>query len=165
MNTGIQRSSTTCPGAWTTTTPIGALSKGKGEPAKYLPLLMMFQGVPYVATATVAYLLDFIEKLKKAMAVQSGMAYIHVHCPCPTGWRAATDIALELSKLAVQTNYFPLWEAENGRVKFTYQVENPKPVSELTRLMGRFEHLTEDGIDELQGMVNSRIELLKMLSK
>ncbi len=165
MNTGIQRSGTTCPGAWTTTTPIGVLSKGKGEPAKYLPLLMMFHGVPYVATATVAYLLDFVEKLKKAMAVQNGMAYIHVHCPCPTGWRAPTDTALEMSKLAVQTNYFPLWEAEKGQVKFTYKVENPKPVIEFTKLMGRFEHLTKDGVDELQGLVNSRIELLKMLSK
>lgn len=164
MNTGIQRSSTTCLGAWTTTTPLGTEGKGKREPAKYMPLLMMLHGVPYVATATVYYLLDYIEKLNKAMTVKNGMAYIHVFCPCPTGWRAPADSGIELSRMAVQTNYFPLWEAENGRVRFTYKVKNPKPIEAFTELMGRFRHLTKEELDQLEQMVNARLRTLEALS-
>jgi len=103
-----------------------------------------------------------LEKAKEA--VKHGMAYIHLHTPCPTGWRAPVDSSLELSRLAVETNYFPLWEAEAGRLHFTQRVKKPKPVKELTRLQGRFSHLTEGELEQLQQMVDKRFALIEKLA-
>ena len=119
--------------------------------------------VPYVATATVAFLEDFILKLEKARSTD-GFSYIHLLTPCPTGWRAPTDIGVQLSRLAVQTNYFPLWEAENGKLRLTYEIENPRPVKEFARLMGRFSHLNEQDLEEFQQVVDERYAELKRLS-
>jgi len=165
MNTGIQSSSTTPLGSWTTTTWVGKRSRGKSNEGKYMPLIMLMHGVSYVATATVAYLEDYVLKLEKAKeAVKHGMAYIHMYTPCPTGWRAPVDSGLELGRLAVETNYFPLWEAEAGKLCFTRRVKQPKPVKEFIRLQGRFAHLTKEELEQLQQIVNKRFALIERLA-
>lgn len=156
MNTGIQRSATTPYFGWTMTTPIGKKSKGKPEAPKNMPLIMAFHGIPYTATASIAFPEDFAKKLLKAKAVKTGMSYIHVIIPCVTGWRAPNDSAIELGRLCVETNYFPLWESEEGKFHFTYKPKKKRPIRDLTRLMGRFSHLTESDLDEFQKIVDSR---------
>ena len=165
MNTGIQRSSTTPLRAWTTTTPLGKTRQGKQQPPKYLPLIMAFHGIPYTATATVGDLDDFAKKIIKAKEVKDGMSYIHLFCPCPTGWRFPTENSIEVSRKAVQTNYFPLWEAERGKFRLTHETRTPKSVQEFTNLMGRFSHLRKEDLDELQEMVDSRFAIIKGLAR
>jgi len=165
MNTGIQQSGTTPYLAWTRTTPVGRVTKGKQRQAKNIPLLMAFHGIPYVATACVAYLEDYLQKLGKAKAVKNGMAYIHVFAPCPTGWIAPTDSSIELSRMAVETNYFPLWEAVNGKFSFTYRPKFPRPVTEFIRLAGRFRHLNEEQLGRYEEMVNERFKLIESLTE
>jgi pyruvate/2-oxoacid:ferredoxin oxidoreductase beta subunit len=165
MNTGIQSSGTTPRGAWTSTTWVGSKARGKMVEAKYMPLIMLAHGVSYVATATVAFLEDYVTKLEKAKEVaREGMAYIHLHTPCPTGWRAPVESGIELSRMAVETNYFPLWEARDGRVRFTYRMKNPKPIKEYCKLQGRFSHLKEEELDELQIMIEKRNALIERLA-
>ncbi|MBW2028714.1 MAG: hypothetical protein JRJ31_06525 [Deltaproteobacteria bacterium] len=162
MNTGIQRSSTTPFGSWTTTTPVGKRSRGKERAPKYMPLLMAFHGLSYVATATPYFLEDYVEKLIKARNTKDGMAYIHVLAPCPTGWCSPPDTMLELSRMAVETNYFPLWEAEYGHFRMTYLPRKARPLKEFTGLMGRFSHLTEEELGLLQGMVDRRLDQIML---
>ncbi|MFH1091917.1 MAG: thiamine pyrophosphate-dependent enzyme, partial [Pseudomonadota bacterium] len=164
MNTGVQRSSTTPLGAWTSTTPLGPEGRGKAEVPKYMPLIMAFHGIPYAATASVAFLEDLAEKLKKAKAVKDGLAYIHLLAPCPTGWRAPADLTVELARKAVETNYFPLWEAEHGRFRLTHRPDRPRPVEEFTRLQGRFGHPTGQESSLLQQFVDQRLRLLESLA-
>jgi len=164
MNTGIQRSGTTPFGAWTTTSPVGEMVHGKGENSKNMPLIMLDHGVSYVATATVAYLEDYAKKLQKAMAVKDGMSYIHLYSPCPTGWRSSLDSAIEISRIAVETNFFPLWEAEHGNIHITKEITKPKPISQLVALTGRFSHVNEGDIDHLQKLVDSNIARIKGLA-
>lgn len=164
MNTGIQRSGTTPFGAWTTTTPVGKKSMGKKRESKNLPLIMVMHGAPYVATASTAFLEDYAEKLKKAMNVKDGVAYIHLFSPCPTGWRFQPDKTIEVSRLAVETNFFPLWEYERGRFRFTHSIENPRPVEEYLRLVGKYSHLTREQIREIERITKERCEMLKSFS-
>lgn len=165
MNTGIQGSSTTPLWSWTSTTWVGKKSRGKSNEGKYMPLIMLMHGVSYVATATMAYLEDYVLKLEKAKeAVRHGMAYIHLHTPCAIGWRAPVDRGIELSRLAVQTNYFPLWEAEDGKLQFTRRIKKPKPLKELIKLQGRFSHLTEEELEQFQQIVDKRFALIKRLA-
>lgn len=164
MNTGNQRSSSTPFGASTSTTPVGVAGKGKGTIAKNLPLIMAMHPAAYVATATLSHMEDFAKKLLKAKEKKNeGFAYIHVFCPCPAGWRAASDTSIEICKMAVRTNYFPLWEMENGKFHLTQKVENPKPVQEFTGLIGKFSHFEEEELGKLQQLVNERFHLIKSL--
>jgi phenylglyoxylate dehydrogenase beta subunit len=164
MNTGIQRSSTTPFGSWTNTTQVGERGRGRQGMPKNVPLLMAFHNIEYVATATLAYPEDYVRKLLKAKeAVKRGMAYIHVLTPCPTGWKFETEKVVEVTKAAVETNYFPLWEAENGVIRFTHEVQNPAPIQEFTRLMKRFTHLTTEELAILQEHVNRSYEQIKRI--
>ena len=166
MATGIQRSGTTPLFSWTTTTPVGEYKRGKVNMPKYVPfLLASHSGVSYVATATISHLEDFIQKLEKAKAVKEGMVYLHLFSPCVTGWKSPSNSTIEISRMAVETNYFPLWEAEDGKFRFTYEPKRPKPVGEFTRLMGRFSHLTEQELGNFQDMVDSRLDLIRHSTK
>ncbi len=165
MNTGNQRSSATPIGAATTTTPVGKIGKGKSNAQKNMPMIMLMHKPRYMATATVSHLEDFIKKLQKAKEKsKEGFAYLHLFSPCPVGWRIDSSKVIEVCREAVRTNYFPLWEAENGKPRITVNVANPKPISEFTKLMRKYSHLKEDGLAELQKQVDERYALLKTLA-
>lgn len=163
MNTGVQRSSRTPLFARTTTSPLGKITRGKQREPKDIPLIMTSHHIPYVATATIAFAEDFAAKLEKAKKVKSGLAYIHVFSPCPTGWSAATSETIELSKLAVETGYFPLWEAEDGRFKLTYEPKDLRPLQDFTGLTGRYAHLNEEEQEVLTRTIRSRLNYIKQL--
>lgn len=158
MNTGIQRSGATPKGTWTTTTP--ALAP-KLEPKKDIDGIMVAHRIPYLATATPAYPHDMIEKFKKARSIK-GMKFIHLLSACPTGWRMPESLSIEVMRLAVMSNIFPLYEVKNGEV-YTQTVipDDIIPVDRYIHMQGRFSHLTEEDIKEYQKMVDKRFKLLK----
>jgi len=160
MNTGIQRSGGTPYGASTTTSQAGALVPGKQEQKKPIADIMVAHDMPYVATASPYYWKDLITKARKGIEV-NGPAFLHVFAPCPRGWRSESSKSIELSKLAVETCIFPLWEATNGE----YQLSIPskvmalapqkkKPAKEYLQVQGRFRHLftpkNEKMLEEIQ---------------
>ncbi|MGC8710627.1 MAG: 3-methyl-2-oxobutanoate dehydrogenase subunit beta [Candidatus Micrarchaeia archaeon] len=149
MNTGVQRSSLTPYGAWTTTTP-----EHKHELKKPMPFLMAMHGIPYVATASISYMPDFISKFRKAESIE-GFRYIHLLSPCPPGWKFDSSLTLDIGKLAVETGMWPLYEIENGILKLSSISANyvdkakRKPLSEYIKVQDRFKGLSEA---ELAGM-------------
>lgn len=161
MNTGIQRSSATPLGAWTTTTP--ALHYKK-EPKKNMVEIMAAHRIAYAATASVAYPDDLLRKFNKAKELK-GTKFIHILAPCPPGWKSLPDQSIKLSRLAVHSKIFPIYEIENG-VKYTINIE-PKgiPVTEYIKAQGRFSHLTKEQIKTIQEIVNWEWSLLKRRTK
>ena len=159
MNTGIQRSSATPYGAMTTTSPPGKLSIGQHTWKKNVPAIAAAHGIPYVATASPAYYLDLMNKAKKAAMIK-GPAYLHLYSPCPTGWRLAPERAVEISRLAVRTNIFPLYEVVDGQYILTKKIKKPKPVEEYLKLQGRFRHLDKKTIQHIQDRVDREYEAL-----
>ena len=166
MNTGVQRSSATPYGASTSTTPAGAVSQGKTTGSKNMPLIMSMHDISYTATATLSHLEDYAKKLVKAKEKsKEGFVYLHVFCPCPIGWKVAIDSSIQLCRAAVRTNYFPLWEAEEGEYRITQKVGKQKPVHELTKYSGKFQHLSSENLETLQSMVDKRYKIMKTLSE
>lgn len=163
MNTGIQRSGSTPFGAWTTTTPVGKVKAGKADFKKDMPLIMMAHNVPYVATASIGNIQDFINKFEKAKRIK-GFRYIQVFTPCPTGWRHDTSKTIEIAKLAVETGMWTLYECENGKVTIN---RKPKmtPVSEYLKIQGRFRHMKEGDIKTLQDWVIKKWEFDEKLAQ
>jgi pyruvate ferredoxin oxidoreductase beta subunit len=165
MNTGIQRSSATPEGAWTTTTPVGPASPGKIGPKKDLIAFALAHHVDYAATASTTYWSDFITKVQKAADVD-GPALVHVISPCPLGWRFKTDQTIQMGRLAVQTRYFPLYEVERGKYKLSVN-PHPKPLDEFLKMQGRFNHLFQpqfaDELNALKAQVEQRWNALQEL--
>jgi len=141
MNTGIQRSSATPRGAHTTTSPAGEVLQGKTQWRKPFTKIMAAHDIPYVAQTAPHNWRDLMTKAKKAAAAD-GPAVLNVLAPCPRGWRHATDGALDISQLAADTCYWPMYEVENGyKVTVNYKPREKKPVAEWFQTQGRFRHL------------------------
>jgi len=140
MNTGIQRSGATPYGASTTTSPAGSVIPGKAEWKKDFAGICAAHGIDHVSTASIAYWNDYMTKVRKAIEVD-GPAVIHVLASCPRGWRCNTSDSIKMTRLAVQTRFFPLYEIEKGKYKLSMKVPKPLPVEELLKAQGRFSHL------------------------
>ncbi|MCX5906187.1 MAG: thiamine pyrophosphate-dependent enzyme [Deltaproteobacteria bacterium] len=156
MNTGIQRSSATPYLSWTTTTPNPAF---KETPKKDIMAIMAAHRIPYAATASPAYLEDFLTKMNKAKGIK-GLRFIHILASCPPGWKFPSELSVKISRLAVETRIFPLYEIEQGR---TYRLTvTPKGlrVSEYLKLQGRFSHLRPEQVRVIQKNVDEEYALL-----
>ena len=153
MNTGGQRSSATTKYAATTTTPVGEYSRGKAEVKKPLPLIVAMHRVPYTATASVAFPEDFIGKLQYAKPVK-GFRFLQVSAPCPTGWRFDPKYSVRVAKEMVESGLWPLYEVVDNNLTLSYKPKELKPVKEVLRSQGRFRHITDDEVDDVQEWVN-----------
>ena len=163
MNTGNQRSSATPYGAATETTPDGKQSFGKVEMRKNLMEIVAAHRIAYAAQANVAYLADLKKKAKKAFETE-GPAFLSVFSPCTNNWKFPTSQYVAIAKLATETNFWPLYEIENGKYKINWSTEKPKMIEEFLKTQGRFKHLFSEKnkgvIEEMQKIVDNEWERL-----
>ena len=161
MNTGIQRSAATPYGASTTTSPAGKCSPGNVHQKKDMPAILAAHGAPYVATASIAYPNDFIQKVERAINTP-GPCYIQVHTPCCTGWGFESGETLAMAKLAIETGLWVNYELVNGQVEKAKKVRR-KPVEEYLAKQKRFRHLfkparRDDMIANIQAIADANAE-------
>jgi pyruvate/2-oxoacid:ferredoxin oxidoreductase beta subunit len=148
MNTGVQVSSSTPRHAWTVTTPLG-----KSQKKKNMVEIMGAHRIPYAASACACFPDDLRRKVMEAKR-SKGMKYIHILSPCPTGWRYQEKLTPNIGRLAVETNYHPLYEIRNGRdYTITHQSKN-LPVDTYLMAQGRFSHLTRRELQAIQREVD-----------
>src|SRR5690348_15145440 len=162
MNTGVQRSGATPPGARTANTkPVGDEPGNVFGQGKNAPLIAMAHEIPYVATATVAELRDLENKVERAMEFR-GARYIHVFVPCPLGWGSASGDTIKIARLAKETGIFPIFEAEDGEVVGVSKIRKQVPVTEYLKLQKRYAHLFKDergtsAIEAIQARADANI--------
>jgi len=161
MNTGIQRSGLTPTYTSTTTSPASKSSAGNPRPKKNMVEIAVAHGIPYVATASAGFPVDLQKKVKKALGIR-GPKFLHVHVPCPLGWRHEPEQTYQIARLAVETGLFPMIEFENGKISGRYLLTKPKPVEDYLKPQGRFRHLFKPGAEtvlkEIQEIANRNIE-------
>ena len=155
MNTGIQRSSSTPYGAWTTTTPVDAFEQAH---KKNMVDIMVAHQIPYAATACIAYPEDLVKKIRKAKEIR-GAKFIHILSPCPPGWRCLSSQTVTIARLAVETNIFPLYEVEYGKYTISRKPQK-KLAREYLELQGRFRHLSDEVAAEIQARIDENWETL-----
>lgn len=170
-NTGVQRSGATPQYATTTTTPAG-----KACPKKNMAQILLEHRVPYVATASLSNPMDFYRKVEKAKGIH-GFKYIEIHAPCYTSWKFNMSDTVAVSRLAVETRAWLLWEAENGAVTFNGMTKSlaeglkqPTPLVEYLGTQGRFKHLMNSPsraaqIAEMEKELQEELASLKLRSK
>ncbi|MFN8077312.1 MAG: thiamine pyrophosphate-dependent enzyme [Kineosporiaceae bacterium] len=147
MNTGVQRSGATPPGARTATTQVvGDRPGNRFGTGKNVPMIALAHGIRYVATATVADLRDLEAKVTRAMSIR-GARYLHVLVPCPLGWGTASCDTVAVARLAKETGLFPVFEAEEGEVTSVSRIRHHRPVLEYLQRQKRYAHLLKGGPD------------------
>lgn len=140
MNTGGQRSSATPYGSSTETTPYGAHDIGNELTRKDIMQIVNAHHVKYAAQANVAFIDDLKMKAEKAFKIP-GPKFLLVLQPCTNLWKYPTSQYVQIGQLATETNFWPLYEIENGKYVLNYENKNPKPVEEFLKTQGRFKHL------------------------
>ncbi len=163
MNTGIQTSTATPYGAITTTNPSANYKKTW---PKDLMGIIASHNIPYAATASLAFIEDFRNKVQKAKEVE-GFRLLMIDGPCPPGHKSEPDQSITIARLAVETRLFPLFEVEHMNYRINYNPKEFVPVEECLKLQGRFRHLFKNGskeiLEEIQQHTNNYWERLRML--
>ena len=157
MNTGGQRSSATPVGADMETTPIGKKSSGNKIPRKDIMEIVKAHHVKYLAQANVAYIEDLRKKAKKALETE-GPSFLLVFQPCTNVWKFPISDYVKVGKLATETNYWPLYEIENGKYIISMEPQGPKKIEEYLKTQKRFKHLFAPENKELVKNIQANIE-------
>lgn len=151
MNTGVQKSSASPYGSASTTTPAPRV---KQNPKKDIMEIMAAHRIPYAATATIAFPEDLIAKVRRAMEVH-GFRFLHIFTPCSQGWGSPVEKTVALSRLAVLTRIFPLYEIEDGkRYRLTYYPDHCLALEEYFSLQRRFSSLEPEQLELIREDVN-----------
>jgi pyruvate ferredoxin oxidoreductase beta subunit len=164
MNTGIQRSSATPFGAATKTAPAGVVHQGKEQYKKNLTEIIAAHGIKYIAQANPWKWNDLVEKAKKAFETE-GPAFLNIISPCVLGWGYPANKSIEIAKLATETNFWPLFEIENGVYKLNYEPKEKVPIINWLKSQSRFKHIltpqNQNIIKQIQSHVDTEFEKIK----
>lgn len=171
MNTGDQRSGATPIGAKTSTTPFGNSIDDfeRIKLRKNLTKIIAAHNIPYVAQASIAYLDDFANKVKKAISIK-GPKFINVLSACTRYWGISQSDTVEVSRLATNTNFWPVYEVEDYGKKYTVNIKPKKqPISDWINFQKRFKSLSvpenKHIVELLQKTIDEEFEYLLKLEK
>ncbi|MHA1902183.1 MAG: pyruvate synthase subunit beta, partial [Promethearchaeota archaeon] len=124
------------------------------------------------ATCATGYPQDLFEKFQRAKEYNGkGLRYIEILSSCPPGWGHKTSESVEVTKLGVESGYWPLMEVIEGKLV----ISNPskryldkskrKDVRKYLKMQSRFKHFTEkdykvweDYIDDLWQEIRWELE-------
>ncbi len=174
MNTGNQLSFTTPLGHATSTSAVGSVHKGKTFHHKDSPQLFAACHIPYVFTAVETDYKDLIKKAAKAQwyARNKGLVFGKVFSDCPLNWRHPDHTGQDVVMKAVNCNFFPLYEVEQGKTRLNYDPEakgKKVHVSEWLNSMGKTKHLLKPEnkhiLDEFERETERRFARIKAMSE
>lgn len=149
MNTGSQMSYSTPIGNMTSTTNVGKTQQGKAFHHKDTPQIMASTNIPYVFTGSEAFPQDLVKKAAKAQwyAQNVGTVYGKILITCPLNWKSEDRYGNTIMEAAVNCNFFPLYEVEQGVTTITYDPEAKKkkiPLEDWLKYMGKTKHLLKE---------------------
>jgi pyruvate ferredoxin oxidoreductase beta subunit len=158
-NTGVQKSGATPFLAETNTTQFGSSVRGNQCDRKPIVEIAASHGIPYAASASIAFIADLKNKLQKA-AKMKGSRFIAIDSPCCLGAGFEGRLTFQVARLAVQTRLWQLFEFENGFFKLNYDPQPAKPVGEYLSMQKRFKKITVEETASIQKKTDANWEKL-----
>jgi len=83
-------------------------------------------------------LLRKIEKTKRIRGTD-----LFIFFSLPPGWKVSSELTVKISRLAVRSRVFPLYEIEDG-TSYTFKRISCRPIKEYFETSGPFQHM--DGL-------------------
>ncbi len=117
-------------------------------------MMIMFSGARYSATASPVHLKDFERKIINAL--DNPPAFIQVIAPCNMSWGYNDDQNAHITRLAVRSGIWPLWEWMGGAFRRTVphrEDRGDESLREYTKAQRRYAHLTDEDIQAMRGYV------------
>lgn len=118
---------------------------------KKLAKTMISSGIDYVATASLGYILDFLNKVKKAQNFDT--SFIHLFAPCPIEYDFDPSNTVEVSRRIVNTGLFPLFEVKNKMWELTVRRRSLEPIEVFYNSQGKYKK-TEEELEQKQRQIN-----------
>ncbi len=97
-----------------------------------------------------------------------GARYIEILVPCPLGWGLASNATVTAARMAMETGFFPVYEAEYGKITSVRKIRQKQPVLNYLKLQRRYAHLTGKKADpnvvaRLQALCDTNIKNFGLL--
>ena len=97
-----------------------------------------------------------------------GARYIQIFVPCPLGWGSASSSTVTVARLAVETGFYPVFEAEYGKITSVRKIRQKQPVLNFLKMQRRYAHLTGKKADpnvvaRLQALCDTNIKNFGLL--
>jgi pyruvate ferredoxin oxidoreductase beta subunit len=134
---------------------------GKVRSRKQFPLMLMFSGAEYVATASTSHPADLERKLKAA--VTRLPAFIQILTPCNPSWGYDDDKGIEVSRLAVECGIWPLYEWKDGAFRRA-SIPRKATIRDYIAPQRRYAQATDAQIEEMEEYVRQQDSMLSSLS-
>ena len=83
-----------------------------------------------------------------------GFRLITLLVPCLDGWGVPEDGGIGLTRLAVESGGFPLYEVEDGHRYTLSEPRKTRPVRDYLEVQRRYRDLGEDAVETLQREVD-----------
>ncbi len=116
----------------------------------------------YAATASLSHMDDYIRKLRKAVPMH-GFRFIELLCPCPAFWGFDASNTVEVARLAVESGFWPLYEAENKTV--TINTAGKLQLEKFLEAQNRYKNFPEEKILKMKETAEKNLIEIKNLSK
>ena len=140
----------------------GVRPSGKLRHPKHFPLMLMYSGAEYVATASTSHPQDLDRKVRAALTRLP--AFIQILTPCNPSWGYDDDQGIEVSRLAVNSGMWPLYEWKDGDFR-RQRIPRKATVREYVGSQRRYAHMTDDDIELLEGYVTDLDGMLAGLER
>ncbi len=140
----------------------GVRPSGKLRHPKHFPLMLMYSGAAYVATASTSHPQDLDRKIKNSLSRLP--AYIQILTPCNPSWGYDDDKGIEVSRLAVNSGMWPLYEWKDGVFR-RQRIPRKNTVEEYVASQRRYAHLKEDDILLMDEYVQELDDMLGKLER
>lgn len=164
MNTGGQMCYTGIKGQINSNARLGPKQAGKLTHHKDIIEILRGTHAHYLFQAVETNPMDFVQKARKSQRmVRAGhFAFGKVFSVCPLNWGMEAATGPDVTKMAVESCFFPLYEIENGATKINYDPEKRQtkiPVKDfLSKLGGAYRHLATDKYAALCAEIQQEVD-------
>ena len=134
---------------------------GKIRSRKQFPLMLMFSGAEYVATASTSHPADLERKLKAAVTRMP--AFIQILTPCNPSWGYDDDKGIAVSRLAVECGIWPLYEWKDGSFNRA-NIPRKATIRDYITPQRRYAHTTDAQVEEMEEYVRQQDAMLSSLA-
>lgn len=108
--------------------------------------------------ASISHMEDYIRKLNKASS--GGFRFIELLAPCPKHWGFDASNTVEVARLGVETNTFPLYEIEES-LRLTHIPTRAEAMERYTELQKRYKNIKQEEREKLKVAAEKNWKSLK----